>query len=101
MMMSFGEDVVVPITGMVSVFVLAPLAVAYARVIWKRSSEPRGLRSVDAELLHRRLEQLQQSVEAMAIEVERISEGQRFVTKLMSEREEKPALGSGGTKRRG
>lgn len=33
-----------------------------------------------------RLERIEQSVEAIALEVERISEGQRFVTKLMSER---------------
>jgi hypothetical protein len=32
-----------------------------------------------------RLERLEQGVEAIAIEVERISEGQRFVTRLLSE----------------
>jgi hypothetical protein len=30
--------------------------------------------------------ELQQSMDAMAVEIERIAEGQRFVTKLMSER---------------
>jgi hypothetical protein len=29
---------------------------------------------------------MQQSIDAMAVEIERISEGQRFVTKLLSER---------------
>lgn len=33
-----------------------------------------------------RLARVEQAVEAIAIEVERISEGQRFVTKLLSER---------------
>jgi hypothetical protein len=33
---------------------------------------------------------LEQAVDAIAIEIERISEGQRFVTRLLSER---PALG--------
>ncbi|HEY2027234.1 MAG TPA: hypothetical protein VGG78_09500 [Gemmatimonadaceae bacterium] len=33
-----------------------------------------------------RLERVEQAVEAIAIEVERISEGQRFVTKLLSDR---------------
>ena len=33
----------------------------------------------------RRLERLEQGVDAIAIEVERISEGQRFVTRLLSE----------------
>jgi hypothetical protein len=32
-----------------------------------------------------RLERVERGIEAIAIEVERISEGQRFVTKLMSE----------------
>jgi len=33
-----------------------------------------------------RLERVEQAVEAVAIEIERISEGQRFVTKLLNER---------------
>jgi hypothetical protein len=32
-----------------------------------------------------RLERLEQGMEAIAIEIERVSEGQRFVTKLLSE----------------
>jgi hypothetical protein len=32
-----------------------------------------------------RLERIEQSLEAVAIEVERISEGQRFTTRLLSE----------------
>lgn len=35
-----------------------------------------------------RLERLEQGMEAIAIEIERISEGQRFVTKLLSESQE-------------
>ncbi len=38
-----------------------------------------------------RLERLQQSVDAIAIEVERIAEAQRFSAKLLSERGEAPA----------
>jgi len=33
-----------------------------------------------------RLERVEQAVEAIAIEIERVSEGQRFVTKLLNER---------------
>jgi hypothetical protein len=40
----------------------------------------------------RRLQRIEHAVEAMAIEVERISEGQRFVTKLLAERERAPAV---------
>jgi hypothetical protein len=35
-----------------------------------------------------RLERLERGMESIAIEIERISEGQRFVTKLMSEQKE-------------
>jgi hypothetical protein len=33
-----------------------------------------------------RMERMEQAVDAIAIEVERISEGQRFITKVLSER---------------
>ena len=33
-----------------------------------------------------RLERIEQAMDAIAIEVERVSEGQRFVTRLLSER---------------
>jgi len=42
-----------------------------------------------------RLERVEQAVEAIAIEIERVSEGQRFVTKLLSERAQ-PMLGEAG-----
>ena len=40
----------------------------------------------NASLLDARLERVEQTVESIAIEMERVSEGQRFVTKLLSER---------------
>ena len=36
--------------------------------------------------LDARLSEMQQSIDAVAVEVERISEGQRFTTKLLTER---------------
>jgi len=39
-----------------------------------------------------RFDQLQQSVDAFAVEVERIAEAQRFSAKLLAERSETPAL---------
>jgi hypothetical protein len=39
-----------------------------------------------ASLANDRLDQLQQSMDAVAIEVERIGEAQRFATKLAAER---------------
>jgi hypothetical protein len=42
-----------------------------------------------------RLERIEQAIEAVAIEVERISEGQRFVTRLLSEGNRFPTLSAG------
>lgn len=50
-------------------------------------------RKTQAELpkgIDQRLERIEQAVDAIAIEVERISEGQRFTTKLLSERAGEP-----------
>lgn len=40
-----------------------------------------------------RLERMEQSIDAIAVEIERISEGQRFTTKLLAEVRNTPALG--------
>jgi hypothetical protein len=37
--------------------------------------------------MEERLARIETAIDAMALEVERISEGQRFVTRLMAERE--------------
>ncbi|HXV16649.1 MAG TPA: hypothetical protein VD758_07715 [Gemmatimonadaceae bacterium] len=39
-----------------------------------------------------RLERMEQSIDAIAVEIERISEGQRFTTKLLAEVRDTPAL---------
>ena len=41
---------------------------------------------VPPDVAHR-LERMEQAIEAVAVEVERISEGQRFVTRVLAERE--------------
>ena len=40
--------------------------------------------------LEQRLQRLEQTTEAIALEVERIAEGQRFVTKLLSDPDHQP-----------
>jgi hypothetical protein len=40
--------------------------------------------------VEQRLQRLEQTTEAIALEVERIAEGQRFVTKLLSDTEHQP-----------
>ena len=79
---AIGENII-PLTAIVSTFVLLPLAIAMARAIWRRGShsERSTLTDVGAQ---RQLEQMQQSIDAIAIEVERISEGQRFMSKMLN-----------------
>jgi len=74
-----------------TIFVLAPLAVGAARVMWKRAAAGPVRHAIPPETFGR-IERIEQAVEAIAIEVERVSEGQRFVTKLMTEAKAVPAL---------
>lgn len=87
------SDKIIPLVAILSVFVFAPFAITISRFIWKRSI-PSSRRAVPDQASSQRLEQLQQSVDTIAIEVERISEGQRFTTKLLSELNGR-ALGAG------
>ena len=56
----------------------------FARM-WARRTERRAdmAPSMELQTLHRQMEQLQQSVDTMSIEMERISESQRFQSKLL------------------
>jgi hypothetical protein len=79
--LSSGQITAISIVG--TIFVLFPLALAMARNIWRRGTKhvpvPQSSESPQ------RMERLEQAVDAIAIEVERISEGQRFVTRLLTE----------------
>jgi hypothetical protein len=61
---------------------LMPLSIAFARRIWKRGS---AVVTAFPKEIGERLGRLEQSAEATAIEIERIGEGQRFLTKLFTE----------------
>ena len=81
----FGLDPgqITGITIVGTIFVLFPLAIAMARNIWRRGSRqaPAPVSQESTE----RMERLEQAVDAISIEIERISEGQRFVTRLLTE----------------
>lgn len=79
-----GPEIVVPLSffAMVSVIVVGlPLARAHAKRL-ERGVDPKVLPNDLTE----RLTRMEQAIESVALEVERISEGQRFTTKLLSER---------------
>lgn len=70
-------------------FILSTAVVIMRR--WQHKEKMAGLNpATDTRALDDRLRRIEQSIEAMAIEMERVGEGQRFVTKLLAERT--PAL---------
>ncbi len=86
------DGVLVPIVMFSMIPVVAigvPIARAYARRL-----ESRPVAAIPSDVAAR-LERIEQAVDAIAIEMERVSEGQRFTTKLLSERAGLPASRSG------
>ncbi len=83
--------------------VLIPLVFVLARLIWKRgSAQKHVVNSTVGKDVADRMGRMEQAVDAIALEVERISEGQRFLTKIMTDRsvagaaaERAPALRGG------
>jgi hypothetical protein len=79
-----GVEVIVPLGFFAMVTTIAvgvPLVRAFARRMEQEGSRPQ----IPSEVLAR-LERMEQAIDSVAVEVERISEGQRFTTKLLSER---------------
>lgn len=76
------------LAGLFMFIVVLPLTIAYARRIWRRGAM--AVSQIPAEL-YERFSRLEHAVDSVAIEVERIGEGQRYMTKLYAER----GLGAG------
>lgn len=85
-----NPDSIAALGGVFMIFVLAPIAFAAARMMWKRTNRP--VQQAMSDDASKRLERLEQGMDAIAIEIERVSEGQRFVTRLLSEGHSVPAL---------
>lgn len=76
------EVVVIPfIFGIPAAVVLSKM---YYKHVEKMAELERG--SGQNSEIAKRLERVESSIEAIAVEMERVGEGQRFVTKLLSER---------------
>ena len=86
-----GYDFLIPISFFIAAAaVLTPFARAYAKRI-----EHGGKTQQIPNEVKERLERMEQAIDAIAVEVERISEGQRFTTKLLSEGNATGALSRG------
>ncbi|MBL0891300.1 MAG: hypothetical protein IBJ19_11880 [Gemmatimonadaceae bacterium] len=89
---SSGQLTAISIVGTVTV--LMPLALALSRLLLARARNPKPAPVVLESAA--RLERMEQAIDAVAEEVERISEGQRYVTQLMASRE-RVEIGRGET----
>ena len=93
-----GPEILIPYGAFATAIILAigvPLVKALIRRMDADSRQPR----IPGEVAER-LERMEQSLDSVALEVERISEGQRFTTKLLSEaagRGDGRQIGSGGS----
>lgn len=92
MQADFPPQLLIPVLGIImgttmTVVLLYPIVRAWTRRMEQKDA-PRVAADVSA-----RLARIEAAVESIAIEVERISESQRFLTKLQAER---PPLASGG-----
>lgn len=79
-----GPEIIVPLGAFATAVICAigiPIARAYSRRVDAESRNPR----LPTEVTDR-LERMEHALDSIAIEVERITEGQRFTTKLLSER---------------
>jgi hypothetical protein len=78
-----------PAKVMVAVSFFASVAYSIRTIarafIARKEEDPRLPNGSGSSLTDARLARIEQSVDAIALEVERISEGQRFTTKLLSE----------------
>jgi hypothetical protein len=87
------EDILIPAFFFFTVIVLSfgiPMMRARIRQMDRGLSHPPG----DPQLTER-LQHIEQAIDAIAVEVERIAEGQRFVTRVMAERQEPLGLPRG------
>ena len=83
------------VLGGIFMFVaVLPISIAYARRLWRRGSA--AVAALPHDIVER-FTQIDQAVESIAVEVERIGEGQRFITRVLSE-QGRPALAEPGAR---
>jgi hypothetical protein len=83
--MAAGPEILIPIFAITFgiPFVVAPLVKSLSKRLESGAQKP------DAELMER-LSSIERNIDVIAIEIEKLSESQRFVTKLYAERERTP-----------
>lgn len=94
-----NEDIVA-IGGFFITTIVLGLGIPLVRA-WTRRKELEASGRLVSAGMDDRLLRIEQAIETMAVEIERVAEGQRFVVKLMNDRPaERAALGQGESARR-
>jgi hypothetical protein len=81
--------------AMVAGMVLVPLLFFYIVARWRRRGRRRQQTDTQTTEQDARMERLEQAVDAIALEIERVGEAQRYQTKVLSEANLMPALNAG------
>jgi cation transport ATPase len=85
-------DISIAFFIMIAVIIIGwPLARAFGRRLERRADTP----ALPDAAISGQLQRIEQAVEAMSIEIERISESQRFMAKLQNGAPDRPPLGAG------
>jgi hypothetical protein len=82
-------EMIVAVCGQATAVILI-VSIVNAIVRYRRAGRIAGAPTEDLKRIETRLASMQDAIDAVAVEVERISEGQRFTTKLLAERGDVP-----------
>ena len=78
-------DAITAVFMMTTLAILVPMSIAISRRLWRRGPKDSATGAA-INGMNGRLERLEQAVDAIAIEIERVSESQRFVAKVLVDR---------------
>jgi hypothetical protein len=87
--LGMSQDTMTALGLAFSAFFLLPLAIGSMRLMFRRAKRRDSQPSAD---MTARFEQLEQAVDAVAIEIERVGEAQRFQARVLAEANMMPAL---------
>ena len=81
-----GDIARIIVAGVIGITIsISMVAMAVARIVTSRRR--RELPESSLARLEERLERMEQAIDAMATEVERVADGQRFTSRLLAERQ--------------
>lgn len=95
---NYGIDrgMVREVAGLMMMTLVTAFGLLAVRRMWRRAPAhpPGGIEPARWEDGLRRMERLESAIEAIAVEVERVGEGQRFITRVLAEPAPQPAAAS-------